>query len=197
MGTSSVTNGPTTTLLYHYNGAAWSLTKPLPSTEGPGGILDLSPTDVYLLELVGPFTEDLYRYNGVKWSLAQSDVPIDGGLTGSSDSDLYGADAATADEGIDHWNGSSWHAVGTFTDNADVVSNVEGPVGTVWSAGVFFSSGPIRTYVARNDVRQSKPPATMTQSGSLNGIASGSGLVIAVGSANASSGEPIVLMRCS
>jgi hypothetical protein len=198
IGTSSVHNGPSRTLLYHYNGTAWSLIKPPSGIEGPWGIVDVSPSDVDLLTLVGPFENDLYRYNGVKWSLAQSDVPVYGYLAGSSDSDLYGDDQATASKGIDHWNGSTWQAAGAIRGNATGLVIAEGPVGTAWTAGVNLPGGSVHVYVGENNRHQTSPHGIMNQVGSMMGIASGSDLVIAVGDQQGAStpSEPIVLMRC-
>jgi hypothetical protein len=197
VGTATFKDGAERTLLYHYNGTSWSLIAAPHGVEAPWAILDLSPTDVDLLTLDGPVSDDIYRYNGATWTLAQSDVPIYTALAGTSDSDLYGDDEATAGEGIDHWNGSTWHAVGTIKGHATGLSIAEGPVGSVWTAGVNIS-GSGRVYVAENDVRQTTPHGIMNQVGSMGGIASGSGLVIAVGdqSGAANPSEPIVLMRC-
>jgi hypothetical protein len=52
--------------------------------------------------------------------------------------------------------------------------------------------------VDKNGVRQTNPSKIMTQAGILDGIASGSGLVIAVGRDNgASLVEPIALISCN
>ncbi len=197
------TGGSQHILLYHYNGTAWSLAPTPTGVLFPDGILALSPTSVYMLVIVGPALKtDLYHFNGTSWSIAQTNVPVGGdlqdGLVGTSATDLYAVDAAG--DGVDHWNGAAWSHVGAFNvdDNLDAIA--EGPAGTVWSDGWNSASGS-DVYVARNGVRQTNPASVTTQPGIMSGIASGSGLVIAVGGQDDQGGgspsEPIVLMTCS
>lgn len=190
-------------LLYHYNGTTWSLA-PAPNADPYSEvILDLSPTNVYM---VVPFLHNttkvrLYHYNGVAWSVDLREIPINYAYTafaGSSGSDLYGNDAS--DEGVDHWNGTTWSHVGTFNTEVTVNGVAEGPVGTVWSDGLLNASSR-EVYVAENGVRQTNPSAVMTQTGVMNGVTSGAGLVIAVGGQEEDGtiphSEPIVVMSCS
>jgi hypothetical protein len=190
-------------LLYHYNGTKWSLA-PVPSAAfNAEGILDLSPTSVYLVASAIPSEKvDVYHYNGAGWSVDLTNVPIDfdlGGFVGSSGSDFYGL-AVPDYDGVDHWNGSTWSHVGTFDTNDDLEGLAEGPIGTVWSAGYFTGSNN-DVYVSENGVRQTNPASVMTQTGIMSGITSGSGLVIAVGGQDEDGSiphsEPIVVMSCN
>jgi hypothetical protein len=129
-------------------------------------------------------------------------VPIDfdlPGFVGSSASDFYGLDSTDYD-GVDHWNGASWSHVGTFNTDDNLSGLAEGPVGTIWSDG-WFSSSSNEVYVAENGVRQTNPSSVMTQTGIMSGVASGSGLVIAVGGqgeeGSVPHSEPIVVMSCN
>ncbi len=191
-------------LLYRYNGTAW-IASPIPKGTTQGyGILDLSPTDV--LMLAGNTANGdlgLYRYNGTAWSLSQASVPLSRGLetnpdalTGSSDTDLFGVGESTGGDSVQHWNGTTWAAVGPLAKSDFDADVAEGPIGTVWSAGLGSSAHGGAVYVTRNGVHQTSPPSIMTQPGHLYGIATGSGLVIAVGHQFASPGELIVLMSC-
>jgi hypothetical protein len=190
-------------LLYHYNGTQWSLATTPTGILFPDGILALSPTNVYMLVLIeSTLKTDLYHYNGSSWSIAQTNVPVGGdlqdGLVGTSATDLFAVDA-TANV-VDHWNGAAWSHVGAtnIRDQLDAVA--EGPTGTVWSDGWNTSTGT-NVYVAENGVRETNPAGVTTQLGLMSGIASGSGLVIAVGGQDDDGGgspsEPIVLMTCS
>jgi hypothetical protein len=201
MGEFSTRGGADHVLLVHYNGTSWALmTAPTGAVLGDG-ILDLSPSNVYLLA-EGTTNSDLYHFNGHTWSVSQADVPVGGpfadGLSGSSGTDLYAVDA-TGGSVVDHWNGSAWSHVGT--PNGQTLNNgvAEGPVGTIWSAGDVTSTGSTQVYVAANGFRQMHPSGIMTQDGSMDAIASGFGVVIAVGAqyGAASPSEPIVLMSCS
>ncbi len=190
-------------LLYHYNGTKWSLASAPAGELFPQGIIDLSPTNVYMVvALLATEKVDVYHYNGVAWSVALTNVPIDfdlPGFTGTSGSDLYGLDSTHYD-GVDHWNGSIWSHVGTFNIDDNLNAIAEGPVGTIWSDGWFNASGN-EVYVAENGVRQTNPSAVMTQTGIMSGVASGSGLVIAVGGQDEVGAiphsEPIVVMSCN
>jgi hypothetical protein len=188
-------------LLYHYNGTAWSLATAPAGPFTPRGVIDISPTNVYMmLTAFNPHTTDVYHYNGVAWSVDLTGVPIDfdfSGFVGSSGNDLYGLDNGSYSF-VDRWNGTSWSHVGTPNDAVTLRGLSEGPVGTIWADGI---SGVTtnNVYVAENGVRQTNPPSVMTQQGLLNGIATGSGLVIAVGGQTgvAPKDQPIVLMSCS
>jgi hypothetical protein len=189
-------------LLYHYNGTKWSLASAPTGLLYPQGIIDLSPTSVYMVVLLASSKVDVYHYNGAAWSVDLTDVPIDfdlGGFVGSSGSDFYGLDSTNYD-GIDHWNGSTWSHVGTFNVNSSLEGLAEGPVGTIWSAG-YAPASPNEVFVGENDVRQTNPASVMTQTGIMSGIASGSGLVIAVGGqaeqGTIPNSEPIVVMSCN
>jgi hypothetical protein len=191
-------------LLYHYNGTTWSLATAPSGHLFPQGIIDLSPTNVYMVvSVLATGKVDVYHYNGTGWSVDLTNVPIDfdlPGFVGSSGTDLYGLDS-TGYNGIDHWNGSTWSHVGTFNNHDQLSGVAEGPVGTVWSDGYFNGSSSNAVYVAKNGVRQTNPSGIMTQNGIMSGVASGSGLVIAVGGQDEVGiipmSEPIVLMSCS
>ncbi len=198
------TGGTQHILLYHYNGTKWSLAATPTGVLYPDGILALSPTNVYMLVVIeSTFKTDLYHYNGSSWSIAQINVPVGGdladGLVGTSATDLYAVDAAALD-GVDHWNGAAWSHVGAFNFDDHLDAIAEGPAGTVWSDGWNSLTGT-NVYVAKNGVRQTNPARVATQLGIMSGIASGSGLVIAVGGqddqGSGNPSEPIVLMTCS
>jgi hypothetical protein len=189
-------------LLYHYNGTKWSLAPVPTGAFFPQGIIDLSPTSVYLVAALPSEKVDVYHYNGTAWSVDLTNVPIDfdlPGFVGSSASDFYGLDSTDYD-GVDHWNGASWSHVGTFNTDDNLSGLAEGPVGTIWSDG-WFSSSSNEVYVAENGVRQTNPSSVMTQTGIMSGVASGSGLVIAVGGqgeeGSVPHSEPIVVMSCN
>jgi hypothetical protein len=191
-------------LLYHYDGTTWSLATAPAGMFFPRGIVDVSPTNVYMMVAIpGPNAKlDVDHYNGVGWSVDLSNVPIDddfGGFVGSSGSDLYGLDNENYSD-VDHWNGATWSHVGTYSDDDLLRAVSEGPVGTIWSDGLYgVTTDDI--YVAENGARQTNPTSVMTQEGFLNGIATGSGLVIAVGGQSETGvtahDQPIVVMSCS
>jgi len=189
-------------LLYHYNGTKWSLAAVPSGPFFPQGIIDLSPTSVYLVAALPSDKVDVYHYNGAAWSVDLTNVPIDfdlGGFVGSSGSDFYGLDSAAYD-GVDHWNGATWSHVGTFDTDSFLGGLAEGPIGTIWSDG-YFAGSSNEVFVGKNDVRQTNPASVMTQTGIMSGIASGSGLVIAVGGQDEEgsipNSEPIVVMSCN
>jgi hypothetical protein len=190
-------------LLYHYDGSTWSLATAPTGAFYPQGIIDLSPTSVYMVASLPSDKSDVYHYNGATWSVDLPDVPIDfdlPGFVGSSGSDLYGLDS-TDYNGVDHWNGATWSHVGTFNFDDELDGLAEGPVGTVWSDGWFAGAATNEVYVGENGVRQTNPSAVMTQTGVMSGVASGSGLVIAVGGQDEDgsipNSEPIVVMSCN
>jgi hypothetical protein len=189
-------------LLYHYNGTTWSLASAPAARADTVGIVDPSPSNVYMVVTLLKKV-NVYHYNGVAWSSYLSNVPIDfesssPAFAGSSGNDLYGIDSN--EEGVDHWNGSAWSHVGSFNSGDSLDGIAEGPAGTIWSGGVLNASSGRQLYVAENGVRQTNPPAIMTQNAVMNGVASSSGLVIAVGGQENDAlpnSEPIVVMSCN
>ena len=116
-------------LLYHYNGAAWSMVT-APTGVRAEGILALTTKDAWMpVETSGKPDATLYHWNGSKWSVSRilkqpkSNLPkrtITGPIVGTSDTNL----SLIANEQGDHagnwesvpyvWNGSTWSR---FTDN--------------------------------------------------------------------------------
>jgi hypothetical protein len=60
--TRGYTGGPRTSVLLHYNGAAWSQVA-VPDSSGLLDVDAISPTDVYVVQLGG-----LWHYNGTAWT---------------------------------------------------------------------------------------------------------------------------------
>ena len=164
-------------LLYHYNGTIgrWPRSRP-PARVFPQGIIDLSPTSVYLVAAL-PVRQggrvSLGRHSVVGRPDQRADRLDLPGFVGSSASDFYGLDSTDYD-GVDHWNGASWSHVGTFNTDDNLSGLAEGTVGAIWSDG-WFSSSSNEVYVAENGVRQTNPSSVMTQTGIMSGVASGSG----------------------
>jgi hypothetical protein len=203
-GTIKLPHHRESALLYHYNGTTWTKMA-IPSvgadTEGQG-VIDHSASDVELL-LFNDTTgqNSVYRYDGTTWSLALSAVPIWGGATGNgfagaSDSDLYGIDF-TGVNGTWHWNGTAWTHEGPTSNDYLQFGIAEGPVGTEWAAGTVIGGSAIdEMAVTLNGVRQTNPASIMNTQQLMTGVATGSGLVVAVSDAQGTSNLPIAVMSC-
>lgn len=211
-------------LLYHYNGAEWSMVAP-PVGVRAEGILALTTKDAWMpVETSGKPYATLYHWNGSKWSVSsilkqpKTNLPkrtITGPIVGTSDTNL----SLIANEQGDHagdwesvpyvWNGSTWSR---FTDNdtnmytdADNgflnAAIAEGPNNQVWRAGYYgsfkgdYADGPL---VQVDNVQSLYIGDGNTDSeGAFVGIAVGAGLVIAVGGNIEwpyNPGEPIVYL---
>jgi hypothetical protein len=190
-------------LLYHYNGATWTkiAVPSIGDSEGQG-VIDHSASDVELLLFNDATSQNsVYRYNGTTWSLALSNVPIYGGadgngFAGASDNDLYGIDFTGVD-GTWHWNGTAWSHEGSTSNDYLEFSVAEGPVGTEWAAGTNIGSvAGDEMAVTLNGVRQTNPPSIMNTEELMTGVATGSGLVVAVSDAQGTSNLPIAVMSC-
>ncbi len=181
-------------LLYHYDGTSWSLGTSPPSGDFVDGLLDLAPSDVYLLTTAaGPgHVVSLYHYNGATWSLLQSHPPVGEGLAGSADTDIYGENRPN-ENGVEHWNGAAWSAIGVPNPNLIIDSLSEGPVGTVWAVGQNFVAS--HAYIAHNGVEVTAAAANLPND-TFKDVATGSGLLFAVGITDSGSGGPVVVMSC-
>jgi hypothetical protein len=182
------------TLLYHYNGTSWSLGTGAPTGDFVDGLLDLAPSDIYLLtSAAGPGNVvSLYHFNGSTWSLSQLHPPVTRTLAGTSGTDIYSENRPN-ENAVEHWNGTAWSTIGAPNPNIIIDSLSEGPVGTVWSVGQNFVAG--HAYVAEAGVQIAAAAANLTDD-TFKDVATGSGLLFAVGITDDGSGGPVVVMSC-
>jgi hypothetical protein len=188
-------------LLEHYNGTAWSVVS-IPASQGPlalgFGILDLGPDQVYASGQADTGPAQLWEWTGITWHLLPTPAG-EGPLAGSSASDLWTSDYIYGPD-LEHYNGSKWSQVGPSNTNVELVDLAEGSLGeaSLWSVGFVDNktTNAITTYIAENGIRvTSSVPRTL---GGLSGVATGSGLVFAVGGSTPTTGhpEPLVYEGC-
>jgi hypothetical protein len=206
VGAYADAQGQPHTLLYHYNGRAWSLAASPPGGNGVS-ILALSPTDVWMMvATVGG--RALYQWNGSTWT----DVfpansfkhPVEEPLVGTADNHLSTRTYETKPyyNYVEpyNWNGFKWTEFGPKAayNNVYMTGLAEGPAGALWTAGFI---GTDKGDFAR-DLLIDKNGATslevVSNADVFWGIATGFGVVVAVGGDLGTPGdEPVVYMSCS
>jgi hypothetical protein len=158
-------------LLEHFNGSTWAQVS-IPASLDPEadavGVLALSPTDVWVIGATKGNDNEWHLKNGV-WT--EGTAPVFGSLAGTSDTNIYGIHVFTS---LEHWNGSTWAQVGATLTNDGMNDLTLGSAG-VWSVGE--SNTTSRIAIAKNGVLVTTPHV----SGGLNGIATGSGIALAIG----------------
>lgn len=136
----------------HWNGAHWSITKPLPDLPDLKAIWGSGPNDIYAVtEAVDPFEPSnayVVRWNGSTWSVVKTIQEGVGGTWGIDLRSVGGAGPSDVWVGAD--NGALWHFDGaTWTRSevagaSDIYDIWASPAGTVWLAtfsGVFRRVG--------------------------------------------------------
>lgn len=102
------------TTIYHYDGATWSQTTPVPNTNSLSGVYGFGPADVFAVGASGT----VFHYDGNQWSTFTS--PSGGSLTGvwgTSGSDLY----VSGNFGVWWYNGSLWTQIVGPTQTREAV----------------------------------------------------------------------------
>ena len=199
MGDAISKGGLVSLLVEHWSGSAWTRVT-IPSADKPNSepvdVLSVGPGDIWM---EGYATSGgairFWHYDGT-WKL-EATPPGLGPLAGTSDTNIWlVGHYASSGTPLEHFNGSSWSPADNNGNGNLVVNDIAlgASSSTVWSAGYNGATGGTETVsVAKNGVAQTVPTLT----GSLNGIATGSGLAFAVGNSNETgTGVPIVLASC-
>jgi hypothetical protein len=192
-----ISKGHAFLLVEHWNGSAWTRVV-VPSSAKPNSdpvaVVSVGPGDMWMVGFSTSEAIRFWHYNGT-WTL-EATPPGLGPLAGTSDTNIWMVGSyKSSGTPLEHFNGSSWTPADNNGDGNIVVNDLAlgASSSTVWSAGYNGATGPETISIAKNGVAQTVPALT----GSLNHIATGSGLAFAVGNSNGTgTGVPIVMASC-